>query len=159
MATVIVSMLAVVATVVVFGLTTYFTNRDNNKERALTRETNRLQDERAKQGQITDRYTAAVGQLGHADRNVRLGGIYALARIMDESKKDQPTIVEVLMAYVRDQARTPDRHGRDCGDEGYRYDDPESDQGLDHPPADVQAALTLLGRRNPALDKARSSPI
>jgi hypothetical protein len=83
-------MLAVVATVVVFGLTTYFTNRDNNKERALTRETNRLQDERAKQGQITDRYTAAVGQLGHADRNVRLGGIYALARIMDESRKTSP---------------------------------------------------------------------
>jgi hypothetical protein len=157
-AAVIVSLLTVVVTVVVFGLTTYFTNRENNRDRAVTRETNRLQDERARQGQITDRYTAAVDQLGHADRNVRLGGIYALARIMDESQDDQPTIVEVLMAYVRDQARTPDRHGRECGDPGYGYDDAKSEEGLDHPWADVQAALTVMGRRNPALDKDKVNP-
>lgn len=38
-----------------------------------------------KEGQITDRYTAAVGNLGADRTDVRLGGIYALQRIMQDS--------------------------------------------------------------------------
>ncbi|WP_371621563.1 hypothetical protein OG245_00620 [Streptomyces sp. NBC_01116] len=44
-----------------------------------------------KEGQITDRYTAAVGNLGEDKMDVRLGGIYALERIMQDSRRDQPT--------------------------------------------------------------------
>jgi hypothetical protein len=112
----------------------------------------------ARRGQLTDRYTAAVGQLGDDDRNVRLGGIYALARIMDESHDDQPTIVEVLMAFVRDQAPLRDRNGKRCGKLGYGYDDPKSKEDLDHPWADVQAALTVMGGRSPALDYGKVKP-
>ncbi|WP_405392416.1 hypothetical protein OG596_34145 [Streptomyces sp. NBC_01102] len=50
----------------------------------------------AKEGQITDRYTAAVGNLGEDKVDVRLGGIYALERIMQDSGRNQPTITNVL---------------------------------------------------------------
>ena len=53
------------------------------------------------EGQITDRYSKAVGQLGHDKFEVRLGGIYALERIAHESKKDRNSILQVLSAYVR----------------------------------------------------------
>src|SRR5664280_609079 len=62
------------------------------------------------------------------------GGIYALERLMRDSSTDQPTIVEVLAAYIRqhaslaslDEARTADS-----------LTSPFS------PDADVQAALTV----------------
>src|SRR6266699_1165904 len=57
----------------------------------------RSQDTLAEQGQITDRYTAAVDQIGiqGADHlETRLGGVYALGRLMTGSPRDQPTIVE-----------------------------------------------------------------
>jgi hypothetical protein len=58
----------------------------------------------AAQGQITDRYNAAITNLGSASIDVRLGGIYALQRLMQDSPRDQPTVVAVLCAFVRDRA-------------------------------------------------------
>jgi hypothetical protein len=43
------------------------------------------------QGQITDRYTKAVEQLGGDKLHVRLGGIYALERIAVDSQRDHLT--------------------------------------------------------------------
>ncbi len=54
------------------------------------------------QSQITDRYTAAISDLGSNSVDVKLGGIYALQRIMQDSPRDQPTIAAVLCAFVRD---------------------------------------------------------
>jgi hypothetical protein len=54
------------------------------------------------QGQITERYTKAIEQLGSDKLDVRLGGIYALERIAKDSKRDHPTVVEVLSAFVRE---------------------------------------------------------
>jgi hypothetical protein len=50
------------------------------------------------QGQITDRYTKAIEQLGDDALTIRLGGIYALERIARDSRRDHPTVVEVLSA-------------------------------------------------------------
>ena len=58
----------------------------------------------AEQGQITDRYNAAITNLGSRSIDVRLGGIYALQRLMKDSPRDQPTVIAVLCAFVRDQA-------------------------------------------------------
>lgn len=55
-------------------------------------------------GQVTDRFTKAIGQLGDAARDVRIGAIFALERITKDSPEDQPTIMEVLTAYVREHA-------------------------------------------------------
>jgi Pentapeptide repeats (8 copies) len=56
------------------------------------------------QGQLTDRYNAAIINLGSPDVDVRFGAIYALQRIMNDSPADQPAVVAVLSAYVRDRA-------------------------------------------------------
>lgn len=105
------------------------------------------------QGQITERFTRAIEQLGKSDDEssgtpkggsiakggvavatdknlaIRLGGIYALERISRDSEADYPAVMEVLTAYVRQHAMWA--------------------EGA--PPAmmkpDVQAILTVLGRR------------
>jgi hypothetical protein len=58
-------------------------------------------------GQITERFTRAIDQLGNAAPDVRLGGIYALERIAGDSADDHPQVVEVLTAYVREHAPLP----------------------------------------------------
>lgn len=85
------------------------------------------------QGQITDRYNAAITNLGSPSEDVRLGGIYALQRLMQDSPRDQPTIVAVLCAFVRDHSAT----GR------------ASAAGK---PTAIQAALTVVLTRNTAHD-------
>jgi hypothetical protein len=57
------------------------------------------------EGQITDRFTKAIAQLGDDKLAVRLGGIYALDRIARDSPKDHWPIVGVLTAYVREKKR------------------------------------------------------
>jgi uncharacterized protein YjbI with pentapeptide repeats len=57
-----------------------------------------------REGQITERYTRAIDQLGNESIDVRLGGIYALERIARESREDYRSIMEVLTAYVRQHA-------------------------------------------------------
>ena len=46
----------------------------------------------SQQGQVTDRYTKAIDQLGpDKGLDVRIGGIYALERIARDSPRDHPT--------------------------------------------------------------------
>jgi len=52
----------------------------------------------AQEGQITERFTRAIDQLGNPNLEIRLGGIYALERISNESKKDYWPIMEILTA-------------------------------------------------------------
>jgi hypothetical protein len=82
--------------------------------------------------QLTDRFTKAIEQLGHKELTVRLGGIYALERIARDSRQDHPQVVEVLTAYVRERALV---------NRGV------ADSELARPETDVQAVLTVLGRR------------
>ncbi len=55
----------------------------------------------AREGQITERFTRAVDQLGNQAQEIRLGGVHALGRISRESKKDYSTIMTILTDYVR----------------------------------------------------------
>lgn len=50
----------------------------------------------AREGQVTERFTRAIDQLGHEKQDIRLGGIYALEHIADDSTQDRATVVEVL---------------------------------------------------------------
>jgi len=97
----------------------------NSRVYRITAQTLRVTEE----GQITDRYTKAIEQLGSDKLDVRLGGVYALERIALDSQRDQLTVVQVLSAFVRE-------HGR-----------PEPEQATTdkEPSTDVQAALTVLG--------------
>ncbi len=88
---------------IVLGIGGYFTWRNLR----VTQE--RLDVDR--ESQITGRFTQAIGQLGaelkdgRPNLEVRLGGIYALERIARDSPRDHWTIMEVLTAYVRENAR------------------------------------------------------
>lgn len=55
----------------------------------------------SQEGQITERFTRAIDQLGNKKMEIRLGGIYALERISKESKDDYWAIMEILTAYIR----------------------------------------------------------
>jgi hypothetical protein len=50
---------------------------------------------------FTDRYTKAAEQLGHPAAAVRLAGMYAIARIADDSERDRSTCLEVICGYLR----------------------------------------------------------
>ena len=101
--------------------------------------------ELTEQGQVTDRYTKAIEQLGSDKLDVRIGGIYALERIARDSGTDHPAVVEVLAAFIREHSREqwpPPDHPADRGQE--RSTRP-----------DVQAAAAVLGHRDPTQDKRR----
>src|SRR4051794_38038085 len=92
-------------------------------------------------GQVTERFTRAVDQLGGERLEVRLGGIYALERIARDSKHDHPQVVELLSAFVREHAALSAALGP-------AHPPARTDRPRSALPADVQAALTVLGRRN-----------
>jgi len=103
----------------------------------------------SRRGQLTDRYTKAIGQLAVDGLAERLGGVYALEHLMVESARDHQTVVDVLAAFVRERApATP-------ADAGSLPDPPVGDPPHESPrPAtDVQAALTVLGRRPERLER------
>ncbi|WP_147341423.1 pentapeptide repeat-containing protein [Actinomadura logoneensis] len=54
-------------------------------------------------GQRTDRFTAAVEQLGSSSPAIRLGGVYALAGLADDSPTPEfrQTCIDVLCAFLR----------------------------------------------------------
>lgn len=85
------------------------------------------------QGQVADRYTKAIDQLGTPGPDhlwVRVGGIFALERIALDSPRDQRSIVEVLSAFMHTTS-------------------PRLDPGTPCPkaPADVEAAFVVVTRR------------
>ncbi|WP_433258503.1 pentapeptide repeat-containing protein [Streptosporangium sp. CA-135522] len=55
----------------------------------------------ATERRVTDLYTKAVEQLGHAGAAVRLGGLYALERLAQDNPGHRQTIVNVICAYLR----------------------------------------------------------
>ncbi len=80
----------------------------------------------SRDGQVTERFTRAIDQLGNQSMEIRLGGIYSLAQIARQYAEDYHwTVVEVLSAFLRKHARSAKVLGED-----------------------VQAALTAIGRRD-----------
>jgi hypothetical protein len=78
-------------------------------------QTSRRQLDVAQQGQVTERFTRAIEQLGQENLDVRLGGIYALEHIANDSPQDRVAIVAVLTAFVRGHAPWPGRRSRRRG--------------------------------------------
>jgi Pentapeptide repeats (8 copies) len=89
------------------------------------------------EGQITDRFTKAINQLGESGVEklaIRLGGIYGLERIAKDSEKDYWPIMEILTTYVKYHANW-----------SFVKDEDRSKDYLR--PPDIQAILTVIGRR------------
>ena len=109
-----------------------------------------------REGQITERFTRAIDQLGSEKLQIRLGGIYSLERIARESEADHWSIMEVLTAYVRQHAPWPrlPEEGQQ-GEENATLDkkSEEDSRGATETTEvftsapDIQAILTVLRRR------------
>jgi hypothetical protein len=99
-----------------------------------------------REGQVTDRFTKAVDQLA-GNPVQRIGGIYALDRIMRESNKDHWAVVDVLAAFIRLQANseTPLTIDKDMPPDEWA-------------PMEVQTALTVLGSR-PQQGRVEPGPV
>lgn len=93
----------------------------------------------AQDKQITERFTKAIELLSSQEVTTRLGGIYSLERIAKNSKDDHWTIMEVLTAFVREQTSLKASL------------EEKKTEGTEPPPklrVDIQAALTVIGRRD-----------
>jgi hypothetical protein len=112
-----------------------------------------------REGQITDRFTKAIDQLGAVETGpdgkpkinleVRLGGIYALERIAHDSPTDHWTIMEVLSTYVRENSPATDSATKTAGEQSSpRTTTNPVEVAGKHLRADIQAILTVLGRRD-----------
>ena len=80
--------------------------------RRFSRDRRELQHEH----HLTQRFARAVDQLGHPALDVRLGGLYSLERLAQESPEDHVPIIEILAAFVREHAPWPPRMGAQSGD-------------------------------------------
>jgi hypothetical protein len=95
----------------------------------------------SREGQVTDRYTKAIEQLGSDKLDVRIGGTYALERVARDSAEDHPTVMEVLTAFIR--VHSFDRPS---------HDHPTRGDVARETRNDVQAAITVIARRASARD-------
>jgi hypothetical protein len=153
-----------------------------------------------RQGQITDRFTRAIDQIGSENDDktpkieTRIGGIYALERIARDSladqedpnaRQNQKVVMEILTAYVRQNAPWPGSSQCDLTTGSPTATAPGSptpapttgsptviaptpaSPTLREPRADVLAALVVLGRNewfsnsplSPSPTATTSSPI
>jgi uncharacterized protein YjbI with pentapeptide repeats len=82
---------------------------------------------------ISNQVSKGFEQLGSDKAVVRLGGIYALEGVMNTSAQYHQAVIEALCAFVRDGTSDEAKIG-------------------DHAPStEIQAALTVIGRRHPVL--------
>jgi len=115
------------------GLLNYFTQTKVQKRQLKV----------LREGQITDLITRAIDQLGSDKTDVRLGGVWALERLVESSPDEWRLLSAVLTAYVQNHAPWPP---------GADRQPPETTPRSQLPPLrswapDVQAVLTVLARR------------
>ncbi|SHK75200.1 Pentapeptide repeat-containing protein [Roseovarius marisflavi] len=133
----------------------------------------RRQTETVEQGHITDRINKAVEGLGaektvkrdgdertEANLEVRIGSIYALERLSQDSERDHIQIMEILCAYIRQNAGREDvaLPEGEVTPEAWRD---WAKQGHEHPRLDVDVALKVIERRGAArkqLEKNQNPP-
>jgi hypothetical protein len=118
-------------------LFTYSTYRLNVEKQNLDRE-----------GQITDRFTTAVSQLGDEEIAVRLGGLYALERIAKDSPRDRWPIMEIISSYVREKSPRNMSVKPAPKTDLKKQNNSTYDKKLEYRKikTDVQTALSIVGR-------------
>ncbi len=127
-----------------------FTSSQEQTQKQL--EQNGTQLSIARTGQLADRFSRAMEQLGSTSPDVRIGGVYALEGLLVDlgedpsanvqlsayQSADRQAIIEILTAYVRNHAPwdpgTAPQPGGVIPDLGARA-------------ADIQAVMSILGRR------------
>ena len=102
--------------------------------------------------QITERFSKSIEQLGSDKLKVRLGGIYGLERISIDSRKDCWTIMEVLTSFIQERAPLQQDKAKTKAKtyvESFINEQQKTRrQKTGKITTDVQAALTVIGRRD-----------
>ena len=107
-----------------------FTEQQQTSRRQFTQ-----QQQAARDLLISNQVAKGFEQLGSGELFVRLGGIYALEGVMKTSEQHYQPVLEALSAFVREHTKTGTGDG---------------------PPAtDVQAVLTVIGRREVVIGRGR----
>ncbi|MBW4559162.1 MAG: pentapeptide repeat-containing protein [Trichormus sp. ATA11-4-KO1] len=115
---------------------------------------------------IVERFMGAITQLGHEKIETRTGAIYILERVAQEFPKEHWTIMEILTAFVRENAptQTEDEQQRreysqpiylgrhKSGARRTQKLELNTRETLPKIRRDIQAALTVIGRRNSLLE-------
>jgi uncharacterized protein YjbI with pentapeptide repeats len=94
--------------------------------------------------QVTERFSKSIEHLGNEKIDIILGGIYALEQIAIDSSKYHWTIVEILSAFIREKCPIDnlDRFSSNSEEESQERTTTYKKTNFD-----IQAALTVLGRR------------
>ncbi len=110
-----------------------------------------LQVQHSHDRQISDRFSQAIVHLASDKMEIRLGGIYLLERLAQESPTQHWTTIEVLTAFVRERSTgmqevLPAMTGVEI---------PPAERKIPHPriPTDIQAVMTVLSRRDVSQDR------
>ncbi len=127
-----------------------------------TQEKNKIDTDFTEKRLTMERFTKAVEMLGNEDNiHVRLGGIYALESIANDSDPKEPDeiyrqIFEVLTAFVRENRPYPPKKEKQEGSSELVQPVEEIEEAIvakDKPqptpplPTDIQAVLTVIKRR------------
>jgi Pentapeptide repeats (8 copies) len=99
----------------------------------------------AEDKQVTERFSKGIEHLGSDKIDIRLGGIYALEQIANDSSKYHWTIVEILSAFVREKCPIIELALESEAQSDSSKQTP--DNTTEKIQADVQAALTVISRR------------
>jgi uncharacterized protein YjbI with pentapeptide repeats len=105
----------------------------------------------SREGQITDRFSKSVDQIGSPVLDVRIGGLYALERIAKNSAADRTAILFLLGAFIRTRTSWPVG-----ASSGPQHPTPTVDEEIPWMRVrapDIQAAMGVLGRLPPARDE------
>ncbi|WP_310486807.1 pentapeptide repeat-containing protein [Chamaesiphon sp. VAR_69_metabat_338] len=126
------------------------------------------QFQQSQQRLITDRFSQAIAHLASDKLEIRLGGIYTLERLAQESEEDYWLTIEVLTAFVRERSATrettvnpplggnppannPDRSLTIVG--GSEVAASRKQPSPSKVPTDIQAVMTILARRDTSKDR------
>ncbi|CEJ44384.1 pentapeptide repeat-containing protein [Umezakia ovalisporum] len=116
---------------------------------------------------IVERFMGAINQLGHEKIETRTAAIYVLERVAQDFPQEHWTIMEILTAFVRENAPIqtneeeekslerlqPIHLGRyKSGARRTQKEELNSREVLPKIRRDIQAALTVIGRRNYLLE-------
>lgn len=114
----------------------------------------------SQEGQITERFTRAINQLENPKVEIRVDGIYALERILEEYDEDYWSIMEILTAYIRQHSLQDSENINPGIYKGIRNVNEQYGQILEikhryQVTSDIKAILNIIRRRKYTLSQEK----
>lgn len=120
----------------------------------LAHRVDRRTAERHRRAQLADRLAGMFAQLGSDQIAVRIAAIHTLEQIARDHPSQHGLITQTLGAFIRERAPAPTGRFVDG-----RYEPPTPADVFVPPRTDVQAALSVLGRRERDHDRPMDRPM